>query len=144
MNCVSAFHIFQVEYQLNPLHISFLLCGAIVQLGPGRLNVGDSRSHNLSPPHTHTLYTLTQPPPPPTHKQKDSPEPVISSSDRPLPTQQTNISMYIAGLEPAIPEFQRLHSALLRADRTATSITINTACERCLRRRYFHVHVLRN
>ena len=64
------------------------------------------------------------------HTQHDSPEPVISSSHRPLPTQQTNISMQFSGLEPAIPTIQRLHSAYLRVDRTATSITINTATGR--------------
>ena len=81
--------------------------------------------HTLSNTNSHNTHTHTH-----THTQ-DSPEPVISSSHMPLPTQHTNISMYFAGLEPAIPAIQRLHSAYLRADRTATSITIDTATERC-------------
>jgi len=54
--------------------------------GPGCLIV------EVSVTHTHTAWLS---------------ERVISSSQRPIPTQKMNISMHFAGFEPAIPAIQR-------------------------------------
>jgi hypothetical protein len=118
----------------------FFLWGAAAQLGPrpphcwGLLQTDRQtyRHHK----HTHTTHTQphnthSQTQTDKTHTQQDYPEPEISSSHRPIPAQQTNISIHFLELEPATPAFQWLHSAYLRADRRATSITFVTVTERC-------------